>query len=163
MTIRHLLFALVLSTASGMAAAQGTQISLGGASQDTSQPVEVSADSFEVDQASGKAVFSGNVLVSQGDMKLTAGAVEIIYAEEGSGGISELLATGGVTFVTETEAAEGQVVVYDVDAGTLTFTGNVLLTQGQTALSGDKLAINLVSGTAVVEGRVRTVFQPSNN
>ena len=28
---------------------------------------------------------------------------------------------------------------------------------------GDKLAINLVSGTAQVEGRVRTVFQPSNN
>ncbi|NNF24274.1 MAG: lipopolysaccharide transport periplasmic protein LptA [Rhodobacteraceae bacterium] len=146
-----------------LAAAQGMQVSLGALTHDTSQPVEVSADSLEVDQESGTAVFSGNVLVVQGDMKLSAGSVRVTYASGDDGGIAELIALGGVTFVTETEAAEGREVVYNVDDGTLSFSGDVLLTQGPNALSGDRMRINLVDGTAVVEGRVRTVFQAGEN
>lgn len=52
--------------------AQGTDITFGGLKQDTSLPVEVTADSLQVDQANGAATFDGNVLIAQGDMRLSA-------------------------------------------------------------------------------------------
>ena len=42
----------------------------------------------------------------------------------------------------------------------LTMTGEVLLTQGASAMSGGQLVIDLTTGTAQMKGRVRTVFQP---
>ena len=42
-------------------------------------------------------------------------------------------------------------------------TGDVILTQGQNALSSDSLTIDLNSGTGSLSGRVRTVFQTGNN
>lgn len=161
--IRSFFLAMALICAAAGAMAQGSRIALGGLTHDTSLPVEVRADSLEVDQDSGKAILSGNVLVVQGEMRLSAGTVEVIYADGADGGISQLIASGGVTLVTDTEAAEGREVVYNVDAGTLDFSGDVILTQGQNALSGDRLSINLVQGTALVEGRVRTVFQTGDN
>ena len=41
-------------------------------------------------------------------------------------------------------------------------TGDVLLTQGTSALSGKQLTVDLNTGTGVMEGRVQTVFVPAN-
>ena len=38
--------------------------------------------------------------------------------------------------------------------------GDVLLTQGQNALSSQKLRIDLNAGTGRLEGRVETIFMP---
>jgi lipopolysaccharide export system protein LptA len=38
--------------------------------------------------------------------------------------------------------------------------GDVLLTQGQNALSSQNLRIDLNAGTGVLEGRVETIFTP---
>ena len=40
-------------------------------------------------------------------------------------------------------------------------TGSVLLTQGDNALAGERLVVNLASGAGTVSGRVRTVLQVS--
>ncbi len=151
----------VLGTA--MAFAQTANIALGTRGFDAGLPVEVTADQFSVDQASGKAVFDGNVLIVQGEVRLSAGTVTIEYAEEGSeNAISRLLASGGVTFVTAADAAEAQDAVYSVSQGTVTLSGDVLLTQGRNAIAGDRLVVNLGSGNGRMEGRVRTVFTPSD-
>ena len=139
-----------------------TNINLGGISADPTAPVEIAADSLSVDQDTGKAVFSGNVLIGQGDLKLSAGKVEVIYAAE-TGEIAQLMATGGVTFVTATEAAEAVSADYDLVAGTLVLAGEVLLTQGASAISAERMSINLNSGNAELTGRVRTVFQQGSN
>ena len=156
--IRFLLVALSLA---GPAAAQ-TSIDLGGITADPTAPVEVTADSLSVDQASGSATFSGNVLIAQGDLNVTAGSVDVIY-DEASGDISRLQASGGVTLATATEAAEAQSATYDLASGTLTLTGDVLLTQGQSALSAQEMTVDLASGRAEMTGRVRTVFRQDGN
>jgi len=107
-------------------------------------------------------VFAGNVVLGQGGLRLSAGRVEVIYNGT-SGDISRLSATGGVTFVTETEAAEATSAEYDLDAGTLVLSGDVLLTQGASAISSDTMRINLSTGAAQMEGRVRTMFNQGNN
>ncbi|MEM8802858.1 MAG: lipopolysaccharide transport periplasmic protein LptA [Pseudomonadota bacterium] len=135
-------------------------IAFGTGAFDAGLPVEVTADEFSVDQSNGKAVFAGNVLVVQGEVRLSASSVTVEYAQENGApnGISRLLADGGVTFVTSTDAAEARDAVYSVSDGTVTMSGDVILTQGQNAISGDRLVVNLVSGNGRMEGRVRTVF-----
>ena len=139
-----------------------TNINLGGLSADPNAPVEVSADSLTVDQDSGTAVFSGNVLIGQGDLRLSAGQVRVVY-DGATGDIARLIASGGATFVTATEAAEAQEADYDLVSGTLTLRGDVLLTQGASALSADEMTVNLNDGTAQMTGRVRTTFQQGGN
>ena len=146
-------------TATPFAHAQGAQIDFGGMQQDTSLPVEVTADQLSVDQGNGSATFTGNVLVGQGEMRLSAAEVRVEYAE-GGGGIDRLHATGGVTLANATDAAEAQEAVYTIASGEVVMTGNVLLTQGPNAISGQRLVINLTTGSGVMEGRVQTVFQP---
>lgn len=138
-----------------------TNINLGGISADSSAPVEVAADSLTVDQDTGTAVFSGNVVIGQGDLRLSAGSVRVIY-DEATGDITKLNASGGVTFMTATEAAEAQTAVYDLTSGTIVLTGDVLLTQGASALSANQMTVNVNTGTAQMSGRVRTVFQQGN-
>ena len=140
--------------------AQSASIALGTAAFDKTQPVEVSADALSVDQQNGSAVFDGNVLVVQGEVRLSAGKVTVEYSTESNAGsgISKLLASGGVTFVTASDAVEAEEAVYSLDAGTVRLSGSVLLTQGQNAISGDTLTINLSSGAGTMEGRVRTIF-----
>jgi lipopolysaccharide export system protein LptA len=142
--------------------AQGTNITLGGINAQPDAPVEISADNLNIDQDSGRAVFSGNVVIGQGDLRLAAGTVQVTYSDE-QGKISALNASGGVTFVTESEQAEAASAVYDLDGEQLTLSGNVLLTQGASALTADKMTINLSTGNARMEGRVRTVFEQGDN
>ncbi|MGJ8610732.1 MAG: lipopolysaccharide transport periplasmic protein LptA [Octadecabacter sp.] len=139
-----------------------TNINLGAISADPTAAVEVTADNLSIDQATGTAIFQGNVVLGQGDLRLNAGRVQVVY-NDASGDISRLSASGGVTFVTATEAAEAQSAEYNLDAGTLILTGDVLLTQGASAISADTMRVNLATGAAQMEGRVRTIFNQGGN
>ena len=152
--------ALVFAVVVPFAAAAQTNIALGGISADPNAPVEVTADMLTVDQDTRSAVFTGNVVIGQGDMRIAAASVEVSY-DEATGDISRFVASGGVTFATATEAAEAQSADYDLVTGTLVMTGDVLLTQGTNALSADRMTINLRDGTAQMEGRVSTIFRPT--
>jgi lipopolysaccharide export system protein LptA len=159
----RILLILCLTLGLGASAqAQQANVAFGGLTQDTTLPVEIEADSLTVNNADGTAVFTGNVLVGQGDMRLTAGTVRVEYGTDGKS-INRLFASGGVTLANASEAAEAQEAVYTIGSGEVVMTGQVLLTQGQTALSGQKLVINLQSGTGTMEGRVQTTFIPGEN
>jgi lipopolysaccharide export system protein LptA len=152
---------LILGLAAPALAQQAT-VAFGGLKQDTSLPVEIEADSLTINNADGTAVFTGNVLVGQGEMRLSAGSVRVEYGTDGKT-INRLFASGGVTLANQSEAAEAQEAIYTIGSGEVVMTGQVLLTQGQTALSGQKLVINLQSGTGTMEGRVQTTFIPGEN
>ncbi|KMK65521.1 lipopolysaccharide transport periplasmic protein LptA [Puniceibacterium sp. IMCC21224] len=160
--LRPFFIILALAASGGGALAQGAQVAFGGMQQDTKLPVEVSADSLSVNQADGTALYTGNVVIGQGEMRLAAPRVLVVYAES-AGRIERLEATGGVTLVNGDEAAEAERADYNIDAGTVVMTGNVLLTQGGNALTSESMTVNLESGTAQMSGRVRTVLQQSDN
>lgn len=153
------LFAMALALGSTSVQAQQAEIAFGGIKQDTSLPVTLDADSLAINNADGSAVFKGNVIISQGEMRMSAAEVLVEYAPEGSG-IKTLHATGGVMLKSAADAAEALDAVYTIETGNVVMTGDVLLTQGQNAISGQKLVINLKAGTGTMEGRVQTVFTP---
>ncbi|MDH5797917.1 MAG: LptA/OstA family protein [Paracoccaceae bacterium] len=157
--------ALVLSFSAGFAVGQGATVPFGNIQQDSSIPIEIAADQLNIDQEDGAAIFTGNVTIGQGEMRLSAQEVRVEYAAEGTGtgNIARLLATGGVVLVTGTEAAEAQDAVYSVQDGMIILTGNVLLTQGRNALSAQKMTLDLSTGNARLEGGVKTILQSGGN
>lgn len=148
---------LSLALSAGAALAQVTGF---GSAQDIGLPVEVTAEQLSVDQKTGKATFSGDVLVVQGAMRLAADSVTVTYAAGGQQKISALNAQGNVTMVSGPDAAELQAAAYDVAAGNVVLTGNVLLTQQGNVLAGDRVTVDLATGTANASGRVRSLLQP---
>jgi lipopolysaccharide export system protein LptA len=158
------LVALMVAALPALALAQ-TEVPFGGLEHDASQPVEITADRLDLDQAAGSAVFVGGVKVGQGALRLAADRVEVFYdggAEGGSGKVRRMVAIGNVTLTNGTEAAEAERATYEVAAGTIAMEGDVLLTQGQNAVSSERLDIDLNTGTGRLEGRVQTIFVPGN-
>ncbi len=165
-SIRALVFVAACAMP-GLAFGQSSNVALGGLAFDNSAPIEVSADALSVDQDDGAAVFEGNVLVAQGELRLAADFIRVEYATDEDGNrspsIGQVKASGGVTFVSGPDAAEAQEAIYTVESGALLLTGDVLLTQGESAIAGDRLVVDLNAGTGRMEGRVRTVFQTGQN
>lgn len=165
-TSRAILFAAFLLVAPGFAQAQGTRLDFGGLKQDPTAPIEMASDQLQVNQTDGTAIFTGNVTIAQGEMRLSAAEVRVKYAQTDDGTanrISELEATGGVVLVNGTDAAESEEAVYSVDTGIIVMTGDVLLSQGQSALTAQSMRVDLTSGAATMEGRVRTVLKTGGN
>ena len=68
-----------------------------------------------------------------------------------------------MTLVTGADAAESERADYNIDSGEIEMSGNVLLTQGSSALTAEKMFVNLRDGTARMSGRVKTILQTGND
>ncbi len=157
--VRRSIFAVALMTLPGFGFAQGAQVAFGNTEQNSRLPVEVTADNLDVNQTDGTAIFTGNVLIGQGEMRLSAPRVLVVYKSDQTG-IEELRASGGVTLVSGEDAAEARTADYNVDTGLIEMEGDVLLLQGVNALTGDRMFVDTRAGTARVTGRVKTILQP---
>ena len=159
---RLIAFFLSLMVMANVAASQGANVAFGALQQSTDLPVEVTADNLSVDQETGTAVFTDNVVIAQGEMRLSAAKVLVVY-KTAAEGIERLEASGGVTLVSGEDAAESEAANYDIDNGSIVMTGNVLLVQGPSVLSADQMTVQLREGTARMSGNIRTVLQTGDN
>lgn len=166
MVIRPAIAGVWLFCASaGLIWAQGASVSLGVQNHDSSVPVEITSQDLELDQQNGTAIFTGDVIVKQGDITMTCQRMVVEYAEDPSTRKTEIQVIrmfGGVTFVTGDEAAKSERAVYTLPTEIVEMFGNVLVTQGPTVLSSDKLTYNLQTGDGQMEGSVKTVLQQGN-
>jgi len=179
------------------AAAPPVQSMIGGG-QDKDQPVQIEAASLEVRDKAKMATFSGDVQVVQGDTTMKCQKLVVFYGQEvgiaqggaqggapapaakpaaapagpkGAQNIRRIEARGGVTVITKDQNASGDLGVYDLIAKTITLTGNVVVSQGQNVIHGERVVVDTVSGNARVESnnqggggtpsRVRALIQPS--
>ncbi len=104
--LRTLVLSFVLAIGPLGACAQGANVAFGTFKSDPTLPVEVTANTLDVNQATNQAVFDGDVLVTQGEMLLSANHLLVIYKADSSG-IERLEATGDVVLVNGPDAAEG--------------------------------------------------------
>jgi lipopolysaccharide export system protein LptA len=121
---------------------------------DAKSPVDVEADRIEVQDRADRAVFSGNVVVRQANMTLTASRLTVAYARaDGGVSIERLDASGGVSVKSPSETARGDFAVYDLNRRIITLVGGVELTQGNNRVQGGRMVIDLDTGRATVDGR----------
>ncbi len=137
------------------------QIGFDASRQDTGVPIEVTAESLRMDQEANTAVFTGDVVILQDSMRMTAEEVTVVYSA-GQDDIESIVATGGVTLVTPREAAEGERAVYRPIDQHIVITGDVLLTRGAGSIAGDRLDYDLEAGKGTVSGGVRTILGGGN-
>ena len=115
-------------------------------------PVDVEADRIEVQDRADRAVFSGNVVVRQAELTLTAPRLTVAYSNSGGIEIDRIDGSGGVTVKSPSETASGQFAIYDIESRLITLIGNVHLIRGDSNVNGGRLVINLSDGTAVMDG-----------
>ena len=118
----------------------------------TNQPVQFNADRIELQDRQNRVVLSGAVVITQGDMRLSADRTTIAYDDTGALTIQRLDATGNVVVTRGDERASGAVGVYDFNRKVILLTGGVNLRRGSDSLSGGRLTIDLNSGLSSVDG-----------
>jgi lipopolysaccharide export system protein LptA len=145
-------------------------------------PISVEGDSLEIFQSERRAVYAGNVDAIQGDARLRANRMTVYFRPSGAsagrdvaanlGDAERMLAEGNVYYITPLEQARGDRGVYDVDADTITLTGDVIVQREQNIIRGCELVVKLSAGRSTMKscgadrskpgGRVRSVFVPEN-
>lgn len=152
--------ALMFSAAAALAGAALTQGALAQSADpvsalrghDSSAPIDVSADRIEVQDRADRAIFSGNVEVRQGNLRLSTARLTVAYASAGGIEIERLEASGGVLLRSPSETARSQYAIYDLDRRIVTMIGGVALTRGASHVEGGRLVLDLDSGRAVMDG-----------
>ena len=119
---------------------------------DSSQPVNYAADRIELQDRQQRVVLSGDVVIDQGDLRLTAGRTTVSYTNNGSLQIQRIDATGGVTVTRGSERAQGAAGVYDFNRNVIILSGGVALRRGGDTLNGGRLTIDLDTGLSTVDG-----------
>jgi lipopolysaccharide export system protein LptA len=156
------------------------------------EPISIDADKLVYYDKEHKAIYSGNVVVIQGDTKMTCSAMTV-FLDHGptqgaatqsksaappatndqstptaDSGVKHLDATGPVTVVSKTQVATGDTGSYDKAQDKVWLIGHVTLSDGQNVTKGDKLTYDLKSGLATVDtsaksGRVHGQFTPKSS
>ena len=119
----------------------------------SNQPVNYAADRIELQDRQNRVVLSGDVVITQGDLRLSAGRTTVAYTDAGSLSIQRIDATGGVVVTRGSERAEGSAAVYDFNRRVIVLAGGVKLRRGGDTLNGGRLTIDLNSGLSSVDGR----------
>ena len=181
-------FAALLCAAPAAAQQNDVPNALQGFARNRNMPVKIEAASLEVRDRDQAAMFSGNVIVQQGDTTMRSKQLVVHYdlnADKGpktttpapkpeSGAavaprqIKKLEASGGVVVTTHEQTATGDNGLFEMATNTVTLSGNVIMTQGPNVLRGERLIVNLETGVSRVEsgrsqgGRVQGLFVPGN-
>ncbi len=120
---------------------------------DSDQPVNYAADRIELQDRQNRVVLSGDVVIDQGDLRLTAARMTVAYTNANGLRIQRIDATGGVTVARGSERASGAAGVYDFNRRVIVLSGGVSLRRGADTLNGGRLTIDLASGLSSVDGR----------
>ncbi len=118
----------------------------------SNQPVSYAADRIELQDRQQRVVLTGDVVITQGDLRLTAERTTVAYTDDGALRIQRIDATGGVTVTRGSERAQGAAAVYDFNRRVIILSGGVALRRGGDTLNGGRLTIDLDSGLASVDG-----------
>jgi len=171
----------------------GVPNAMQGFSQNRDQPIQIEAASLEVRDKKKEAVFSGNVKVTQGDTTMSSKTLVVFYDQQdapppqqqpkqkgakpapgapmqqaqpgptGSSSIKRLEARGSVKVTQKDQVVTGDLAIFDTKANLMTMSGGVVLTQCKNVLKGDRLLVDMTTGTSRVEsdsgtGRVQGLF-----
>jgi len=146
------------------------------------EPISIDADKLVYFDKERKAVYSGDVVVVQGDTKMTCSVMTVFLDRSPSpaasappgpqggpsakSGVKRLEAIGPVTVISKTQVATSDNASYDKGENKVFMVGHVTLSDGENVTKGDKLTYDLKTGQATIDpgsktGRVHGQFVPN--
>lgn len=148
----------------------------------SSAPIEITSDTAEIDESSGTATYTGNVVISQGASELSAHTVTVkavdrklvhIEAEGSPARFKESSAESGNPSESATKntfqntKGRANIISYDASKLILTFSGNAKLEQDSNSFEGEEIlydinasAIKAQAGESS-DSRVKIQYLPS--
>jgi len=136
---------------------------------DRNQPVDIEADSVDINEGTGVSVYKGNVILNQGTIHITANIVTVTRKGDKS---SFLVAEGSpVTFQQEPDDKKAIVkgrakrAEYETNSELLTMIGEAKLTQGEDTFASERIvydrakAVVKAGAAAKGSGRVKITIQ----
>jgi lipopolysaccharide export system protein LptA len=156
--------------------AAGPPNALQGFSQNRDKPIKINSASLEVRDKDKMATFAGDVHLVQGDTTLRSRTLVVFYEDDAAakseakpspapagaqGGaqagaqqnqqIKRVEAKGDVIVQQKDQTATGESGIFDMKANTVTLLGNVVISQGQSVVKGDRLTVDMTTGVSRVE------------
>ncbi|MGA0597023.1 LptA/OstA family protein [Enterovirga sp. CN4-39] len=149
-------------------------------------PIKIDADRLDVFDKEGRAVFAGNVVAVQGGSTMKCSLLTVYYEAGraaaaagqagretgqnplgGDGAIRKINCKGPVTIVSKTQVATGENAEFDRSRNKVLLVGNATLSDGPNVTRGERVAYDLNTGIANVEGggqggRVRALIVPGS-
>jgi len=139
-------------------------------STDKDKPLDLEADSAEIDEGKGMSVYIGNVIATQGSMRLESDRLVIFH----TGSKAERLEAEGkparfqqlADDSPEPVKARARRLEYRLDSEELILTGDALVLQGKDTFKSDRITYDrvrsVVKGGAAAQGkeRVRITVDP---
>lgn len=160
MNLRHLSFILILLFPALTWALPGDQ----------DKPIHLEADRAQLDQRTGISVYQGNVVITQGSLRLAADTVTITME---NGTFQHLKAEGDPASFRYKPAADqeeihgtSQRIDYDVAADLMIMITNARVTRAQDVFTGDRIEYeldkDLVRAKGAGQERVQITIQPKS-
>ncbi|MGC1300949.1 MAG: LptA/OstA family protein [Caulobacteraceae bacterium] len=145
-------------------------------------PVDITADGTEVFQPQRLVIYRGNVEAIQENTRVRTPELRIYNKPKSgqpggppaaaaapgtlgadTGGIDHIEAAGPAYYITPTENARADHMLYEKDSDTITMTGNVVLVNGKNVGTGEKFVMDRKTGhdqlyASTSTKRVRTIL-----
>ena len=122
---------------------------------DSEQPSEIEADFAELDDQEGKTIYVGNVVVTQGSIKMTGDKLKVNFSEERD--LEDVYIEGRPAYFKQTPDSgddvegEGLLIEYHAQKNLLHLIQKAKLTQGKRIFTGDR--INYDTAKSVITAR----------
>lgn len=133
--------------------------SLTSLSASSGESTNIEADSLNVEDDRGQAIFSGKVVVVRGGHRIAADQLTVDYGKSGGAGqdggqLKQIKAKDHVTVRTpDNQVASSDWLIYDSARNQMTMGGNVTVAQGGNVIHGEKLLVDLNTGESHFETR----------
>ncbi len=124
----------------------------GGFGSSKQNPILITSDRMEVDRQKNILIYQGQVVAIQGDMTMRSDKLTT-YFDPDLQQIKEAIAEGKLVQVTQGDrVATGTKAVFDGVTQTMTMTGNPMMRQGNSQVSGEKIIYFMTEDRMIVEG-----------
>ncbi|WP_321531975.1 lipopolysaccharide transport periplasmic protein LptA [uncultured Desulfuromonas sp.] len=134
---------------------------------DASQPIHVTSQRLEANDAKGFFIFTGEVQAQQGDVTIYAQKMTIYYSDGEQKQVDRVVAEQDVRIVQLNRVATGQKAIFWQKDGRVELTGDPRVVQGENVVEGEKIIVYLNDSRSIVEGgkqgRVKAVFVPGES
>ena len=132
---------------------------------ETNSKLQIVSKTMLYDQKTNNTEFTGNVILTYGDLKLMAMNLKIKYENQSDieSPKLEFFASGDVVIQNNKQKVTGDEAYFNKQNEEIILTGNVVYSQENSLITGQRLVIDLKDGTASITGPVTTTFAPRKN
>lgn len=128
------------------------------------EPVEITADRLEADDAAKTLIFIGNAVAKQADITIRGDRLTI-YTAAGGSDVERIVAEGNVRIDQGQRLATSGRAEYLRVEERIVLTGSPRVSEGQNSVQGQEIVLFLKDNRSVVKGgqsgRVNAIFAPN--